>query len=496
VALVHVSAYYPQQGLADRKLIATHEVQLGAQPLERFLPIVGADVVAGVRDIADKVRARLEGRVIWNINSTATGGGVAEMLRSLIPYVRGVDIDSRWLVIDGTPEFFAITKRLHHALHGSPGDGSDLGGAEKTVYEAVLRANSDEISALVRPRDVVILHDPQTAGLAPRLVKAGAIVIWRCHVGTDTPNEEVEMGWHFLAPYLTHVSATIFSREKYIPKMLDADHSVVIAPSIDPFSAKNQGLEEGAVRAILVHAGLLEGPAGGASPAFDRGDGSPGRVDRGADVIRLGRAPSWDTRLVVQISRWDPLKDPIGVIDGFLQYTRSGKDTETQLVLAGPNVRAIEDDPEAAATLDTVVKHWRALPHEVRSRVELASLPTADLEENAAMVNALQRHATVVVQKSLQEGFGLTVTEAMWKARPVLASAVGGIEDQIVNGEHGLLLKDPTSPKEFASHLSRVLQDDRYAAELGEQARERVMTEYLPIRHLKQYAELLERVDR
>ena len=476
-------------------MIAVHEAQLGAQPVERFLPIAGADVVAKVQEIAENGRARLEGRVVWNVNSTATGGGVAEMLRSLLPYVRGVGIDSRWLVIDGTPEFFAITKRLHHALHGSQGDGSALGGAEKTLYEAVLSANSDEISALVRPRDVVILHDPQTAGLAPRLVKAGAIVIWRCHVGTDFSNEEVDKGWHFLAPYLTHVAAMIFTRRQYIPTMLDSGRTVVIAPSIDPFSAKNQDLGDGAVRAILVQAGLIEGPAGEASPAFVRGDGSPGRVDRGADVIHLGREPTWDTPLVVQVSRWDPLKDPIGVIDGFLQYTHSGKDRETVLVLAGPNVRAIEDDPEAAATLDAVARRWRALPHEVRGRVELASLPTADLEENGAIVNALQRHATVVVQKSLQEGFGLTVTEAMWKARPVVASAVGGIQDQIVNGKHGLLLDDPTNAQAFASLLNVVLSDEDYAAKLGEQARERVTTEYLPIRHLRQYAELLERVD-
>jgi len=476
-------------------LIAAHEVQLGAQPIERFLPITGPDAVAKVREMAESRRARLEGRVVWNVNSTATGGGVAEMLRSLLPYVRGVAIDSRWLVIDGTPEFFRITKRLHHALHGSQGDGSDLGGAEKGLYEAVLRANSDEISALVRPRDVVILHDPQTAGLAPRLVKAGAIVIWRCHVGTDTASEEVENAWHFLAPYLTHVAAIVFSRRQYIPSRFDSDRTFVIAPSIDPFSAKNQDLGDDAVRAILVHAGLVEGPAGEASAAFDRGDGSPGRVDRGADVIRLGRAPAWETRLVVQVSRWDPLKDPIGVIEGFLHYTRAGKDTETELVLAGPNVRAIEDDPEAVATLDAVVARWRKLPHEVRSRVELASLPTADLEENGAIVNALQRHAAVVVQKSLHEGFGLTVTEAMWKARPIVASAVGGIQDQIVSGEHGLLLDDPEDAESFASLLNVVLSDEDYAAKLGEQARERVRTEYLPIRHLRQYAELLERVD-
>lgn len=476
-------------------MIAGHEVQLGAQPVERYLPIAGPDVVSKVSEIAEMGRARLEGRVVWNINSTAMGGGVAEMLRSLLPYVRGVDIDARWLVINGTPEFFRITKRLHHALHGSHGDGSDLGGAEKEVYEAVLRTNSDEISALVRPRDVVILHDPQTAGLAPRLVKAGAIVIWRCHVGTDTSNDEVKNGWHFLAPYLTHVAAIVFSRKQYIPSVFDSDRTVVIAPSIDPFSAKNQDLGDDAVRAILVQAGLVEGPAGEASPAFARGDGSPGRVDRGADVIRLGRAPTWETRLVVQVSRWDPLKDPIGVMDGFLQYTRTGKDTETELVLAGPNVRAIEDDPESAATLDAVVKRWRALPHEVRSRVELASLPTADLEENAAIVNALQRHATVVVQKSLREGFGLTVTEAMWKARPVVASAVGGIQDQIEDGVHGLLLDDPTDAQAFASLLNVVLSDESQAEKLGGQARERVRTEYLPIRHLRQYAELLERVD-
>ena len=228
---------------------------------------------------------------------------------------------------------------------------------------------------------------------------------------------------------------------------------------------------------------------------FTRLDGSPGRVDRRADVIGLGPVPSPDAPLVVQISRWDPLKDPVGVMWGFARLAEMQPQLEANLILAGPNVHAIEDDPESARTLDAVVDRWRELPHGIRERVHLASLPTADLEENGAIVNALQRQATVVVQKSLREGFGLTVTEAMWKERAVLASAVGGIQDQITNDVNGLLLKDPNDLESFASSLGRLLSDAGLRQRLGEQARERVRTEYVPLRHLTQYAELLERID-
>ena len=473
------------------------EVPIGAHSIDRFLPLLGENQIRDAYNLGQAVSKRLAGRVLWNVNSTASGGGVAEILRSVLPYVRALGVDVRWLVINGTPEFFHITKRLHHALHGSAGDGSELGERERAVYERVLKANVEELLQLVQPRDFVILHDPQTAGLAPRLIKAGEIVVWRCHVGGDkSKGEEVERGWDFLAPYIQDVAVNVFSRHQYIPQCCDHGRSMVIPPSINAFSPKNQELDDATVRAILVHTGLVEGPPGDGSPTFLREDGSPGRVERHADILRLGRAPTWDTPLIVQVSRWDPLKDPVGVMHGFTQLVDGAAPIGAELVLAGPNVNAVADDPEAAAVMDEVIAAWHRLSHSDRNRVHLASLPMADIDENAAIVNALQRHASIVVQKSLHEGFGLTVTEAMWKARPIVASAVGGIQDQITDGVHGLLLDDPTDTQAFAAALRRLLEDRAYAEELGQNARQRVREQYLGIRHLSQYAELLKRVDK
>ncbi|HKG24518.1 MAG TPA: glycosyltransferase, partial [Thermomicrobiales bacterium] len=248
--------------------------------------------------------------------------------------------------------------------------------------------------------------------------------------------------------------------------------------------------DEATVRAILVRTGLIDGPPGDGQPVFHRTDGSPARVDRPAEVIRLGRAPVWETPLVVQVSRWDPLKDPIGVMTGFA----AAAPEDAALVLAGPNVIAVTDDPEGAATFEQVLAAWRQLPEGNRGRVHLASLSMTDAEENAATVNALQRHAAVVVQKSLREGFGLTVTEAMWKGRPVVASRIGGIQDQIVDGEHGLLV-DPTDLPAYGNAVRRVLDDPALGARLGTNARRRVADSYLGVRHLTQYADLLAELD-
>lgn len=471
------------------------EVHIGVQPLTRFLPLLGEAEVRWAEQIAARTRDRLAGRTVWNVSSTPRGGGVAEMLHALLPYTRGAGIDTRWLVIAGTDAFFRITKRLHHALHGSVGDGSPLGEAERATYEAVLATNAAELVALVQPRDIVLLHDPQTAGLAPHLARLGAYVLWRSHISHDQITAEVERGWRFLAPYLAQVRAYIFSRATYVPPICDPARTAIIPPSIDPFTPKNQALDAATVRAILAHAGLIEGPPGEDSLTFLREDGSPGRVDRAADVLRLGRAPAWETPLVVQISRWDPLKDHLGVMQGFAALLSRTDLGGAHLLLAGPTVHSVADDPEAVAVLDAMEDAWRQLPHGRRRRVHLASLPMEDPEENAAIVNALQRHAAVVVQKSLEEGFGLTVTEAMWKGRPVVASAVGGIQDQIEDGVHGLLVPDPTDLTAFGERLQRVLEDPELAARLGSAAHQRVREQYLGIRHLTQYAELLARID-
>jgi trehalose synthase len=466
------------------------ETHVSCRGIESFVELVGDERVASVKQLAERVRALVGTSAIWNINSTVTGGGVAEMLRSLLRYARGLDVQARWLVIEGSPEFFRVTKRLHNALHDSRGDGSPLGAEEMRIYEKVMRENIVGLEAVVRPGDVVICHDPQTAGLIPHLVERGIPVVWRCHIGHDRHGTEVDQGWEFLRKYLAQVPLAVFSRASYAPDWLPRKSSVVLPPNIDPFSAKNQAMEPEVIRAILGHVGLVD-DAGTADPVFVRDDGSVGRVDRKADIMRLGRAASWDTPLVVQVSRWDRMKDPLGVLHGFIDLVKSGDACGAHLVLAGPNVRGVTDDPEGPQILDDVAHAWLALPDSLRDVVHLAQLPMADTDENAAMVNALQRHAAVIVQKSLREGFGLTVTEALWKRRPVIASAVGGIQDQIRDGTDGLLVHDPASSSELASLLGRVLGDPELAQRLGDAGYERVRQHYLAISALERWAELV-----
>ncbi len=468
---------------------------MGARDIRRFSEIVGTAQVEQAEAVARALSAQLGERVIWNVSSTAVGGGVAEMLQPLLGYARGLGFDARWVVIRGNDDFFRITKRIHHALHGAPGDGSVLGPADRSLYESTLAANAHDLCGAVQPGDVVILHDPQTAGLAPAVHAAGALVIWRCHIGHDHRNQEVEAGWQFLAPYLKDVPAYVFSREAYIPEVCDPSRAEIIQPSIDAFSSKNQELSDEVVRTILVHTGLVEGPLPQRPDhSFLRGDGSRGRVQRRADVIRLGPAPAYDVPLVVQVSRWDPLKDMLGVMRGFAALFDGASARSAALVLAGPNVHAVADDPEGPAVFDEVLQAWRNLPHSVRQRVHLANLPTADVEENAAIVNALQRHASIVVQKSLNEGFGLTVTEAMWKARPVIASAVGGIQDQIEDGISGVLLADPRDLNAFGSAVAGLLADPEAARRMGDAAKERVRANFLGVAHLIRYGDLIQRI--
>ncbi len=471
-----------------------NEVTMATRGIARFHSIVGRGAVETMAGLTDETVQRLDGRTVWNVNSTAAGGGVAEMLQSLLPYVRGAGIDARWMVMRANDPFFAVTKRLHHALHGSAGDGSALADEAHEIYDEVTRDNAAVYLDRVESDDVVILHDPQTAGLAPYLIDKGATVIWRCHIGKDTSDVEVERGWAFLAPYLRDVPAFVFTRDAYVPDYCDHGKSTIITPSIDAFSPKNQEMDDAAVRAILVGAGIIAGPHDDAAATFVREDGSIGTVNLQARVVRDGAAPASDTPLVVQVSRWDPLKDPVGVMQGFARLLAGGDRSGAVLVLAGPDASAVADDPEGMRVYQEVVAERCALPDALRSRVHLVSLPMTEVQENGAIVNALQRHATVVVQKSLMEGFGLTVTEAMWKARPVVASPVGGILDQIEDGRHGLLLKDAKDLDGLAAKLRLLLGDPILARRLGENARRRVTEEFLGIQHLAKYAELIGRL--
>jgi trehalose synthase len=281
----------------------------------------------------------------------------------------------------------------------------------------------------------------------------------------------------------------VFSRRAFVWEGLPEERIAVIQPSIDAFSPKNQDQTPEQSLAILSAAGIIRDHA--ARVTFMRSDGSPGRVDRRAAMIEES-ALSAEVPVVAQISRWDRLKDPLGVLNAFAQHVIPGSDAH--LLLAGPATESVSDDPEGEATLAAVGAAWQRLPWHDRARVHLASLPMDDLEENAAIVNALQRHSTVVVQKSLAEGFGLTVAEAMWKARPVVASQIGGIQDQIVHGESGILIAHPRDLEEFGSAVAALLADPKRATRIGQAAHVRVRDRFLGPYHLAHYFDLIRRL--
>ena len=462
--------------------VAVKRVSLGL--LARAL---APDRVEHLRAVAERARPLLAGRIVWNINSTAKGGGVAEMLQTLLAYGRGAGVDTRWLVLHGEEEFFAITKRLHNRLHGAVGDGGPLGEHEHQEYEKVQRANLELMKQVIRPQDIVLLHDPQTAGLVDGLRALGATVVWRCHIGCDEQNQWSEHGWAFLKTYAEHADAFIFSREAYAPQWVRRDALWVIPPSIDPFSAKNREMAPEEVHDVLVRTGIVAGVDEGRPLPFERRDGSHGEVRLYRDLMGGDRPIPPSDRLVVQVSRWDKLKDMTGVLTGFAMYPTPD---DVHLLLVGPDISAVTDDPEGAGVLQECRDLLESLPLETRARVHLVNLPMDDGDENALIVNALQRHASIVLQKSLVEGFGLTVTEAMWKSRPMIASAVGGIQDQIADRRDGLLIPDPSDLDVFAGALLTLLDDPDLAARLGAAAHQRVLDEYLGDRHLTQYVEL------
>jgi trehalose synthase len=465
-------------------------IQVAPRPVGQLEPVIGAEREARLVSAADEFRALLGGRTVWNISSTAVGGGVAEMLQVMLGYVRDLDVASRWMVIRGDAEFFVITKRLHNQIHGEEA-GGPLTAADAGHYARMLAANAVELLEHIRPGDLVLLHDPQTAGLTEYLSKAGALVAWRCHIGVDWQNTMTEAAWSFLRPHLASARGFVFTRREYVPSWMPPERVAIIPPSIDPFSPKNQFLDDATVRGVLARIGLLDGtapdiPALSGPASFRRRDGGTGQVTRAAEITGDGR-PSPDDQIVVQVSRWDRLKDMAGVMRGFADHVAASD--AGYLVLAGPAVAGVSDDPEGAAVFAECLLQWRQLPPAARSRILLVTLPLDDPDENAVMVNALQRHASVIVQKSLAEGFGLTVTEGMWKGRPVVGSAVGGIIDQIPDGT-GILLPDPHDLGAFGAAVRKLLEDPAAADRMGQAAQTHVTENYVGDRHLLRYERL------
>ena len=386
--------------------------------LDAYAPFVGHATIDELRLLGE----RLKTRHIQNINSTAVGGGVAEILNRLIPLFREVGIDARWDVIRGGDEFFAVTKTIHNALHGQP--------VALTPHDIdVFRETTEEnLASLALSDDIVFIHDPQPAGLIERR-PPGSRWVWRCHIDLSEPSAPV---WEFLRPWVERYDAAVFSAPQF-SRALPIDQ-VLIAPSIDPLADKNRELDAQTIESV---------------------------------VTGLGIDPS--RPLVTQVSRFDRLKDPLGVIDAFLL---ARKYNDCQLLLVGGSAT---DDPEGSQVLAEC--RDRAAGHADIHVVELP--PTANVE-----INALQRASTVILQKSLREGFGLTVSEALWKGKPVIAGAVGGIPLQITHRYSGILTHTIDGT---AYWIKQLLNAPEFARRLGENGREHVRHNFLLTRHLRDY---------
>ncbi|HEY3492745.1 MAG TPA: glycosyltransferase, partial [Solirubrobacterales bacterium] len=339
-----------------------------------------------------------------------------------------------------------------------------LGDKARAVYEGALALSADRLRETVDPEDVIYLHDPQTAGLVPAMKEAGAAVIWRCHIGVDRPDDLAREAWDFLRPYVEPADAYVFSRREYLWEGLDPQRAWFMPPVIDPFSPKNEEMDAGQVAAMLAE------------------------VAREATIVEEAPLPP-DATAVAQVSRWDRLKDQGGALEVFERHLEH---PDAHLLIVGPDSAGVSDDPEGAAVYREVVEHWRGMGAACRARSHLISLPMDDLERNARMVNALQRRADLIMQKSLAEGFGLTVAEAMWKARPVVAGRVGGIQDQVVDGRTGILVDDPRDLPAFARAIEAILGDRERREAMGQAGRERVRNNYLAVDRLREYVGLVE----
>ena len=446
-------------------------IDVAANPLARLAAAL--DEVSARRLEAGAQRARrvLGERTVWNVSATDTGG-VGELLHAILPYAAGARVRVGWFTLNGDADFFALSTRLGHALHGRARHGDGIGPDERGAYERCLAANLAEVADQLSPGDVVVLHDPATAGLAPELRRHGVHVVWRCHVGADVPGEISERAWAFVEPYLDQAERVVLTRAVYRPGFLTPDGVRVISPSIDPLAPKNRELDRQEVEDLLRSRGIHpdDGRAGGAE-----------------DVMLAGGPVPATARVILQLSRWDRLKDMNGLLVAFDEAFEE-LPGDVHLLLAGAEVD--ERDAEGAEVLSDCLEMWRGLGEEVRSRTHLACLPTTR-PDDALLVNAVQRRATVVVQKSLAEGFGLSVAEALWKGRPVVATAVGGIQDQITHEENGLLVPDPTDLDGLMRHVARLLAEPAFAEQLGAEAHDRVRREGLSDRHLLDWGDLL-----
>jgi len=367
--------------------------------------------------------AKLSGKVIQNINSTFSGGGVAEILSRMVPLLQQLGVDARWDIIKGSQEFFQVTKKFHNALHGRKEKVTD------TDFSLFLETTQRNIEEVELYGDIIFVHDPQPVALVTKKKEVSKKWVWRCHIDVSHPNQDV---WHFLEPFVVQYDAAVFSVPSFSREL--PVRQFLISPSIDPLSDKNKELPQQTIDSVLAKYGIPK-----------------------------------DKPIITQVSRFDYLKDPLGVIQAFELVRKS---IDCRLVFAGGTAN---DDPESDKVLAEVMERVGNNPD-----IHVLLIPSgSDIE-----INALQRASTIIVQKSLSEGFGLTVSEALWKGKPVVASAVGGIPLQVKNKFTGLL---SYGIEGTAYDLRQLLTNPEYARWLGENGREHVRHNFLITRHLRDY---------
>ncbi len=459
--------------------------------------------VQELRVEAARLAPGLKGRTVWMVNSTAQGGGVAEMLPPMVSLLRELGVTVRWAVMETEQaEFFPLTKRLHNLIHGE-GD-PELRPAARTLYDAVSRENAESLRPLVRPEDVLVVHDPQPLGTGALLkAEMGLRAIWRCHIGLDEQTPATRAAWSFLEPYATAYDHSVFTAPEYIPPFL-AGRATIIHPGVDPLSHKNRDLPLQKLVGVLVDAALLPAYGPVLTPPFPeparrlKTDGSFAPATEPEDIGLLFRP------IITQVSRWDRLKGFLPLLDGFIRLKRGSRSAPhrgdprhrrsleiVRLVLAGPDPGPIQDDPEASQVLEELCAAYLMLEPELQGDVVLLTLPMASLKHNALIVNALLRSSTIVVQNSLREGFGLTVTEAMWKRTPVMGTHACGLRQQIRDGLDGRLVSNPEDPDEVAETLDQMLADPTARERWAQQAQRRVHGEFLIFSQLRRWLEVL-----
>ncbi len=410
-------------------------VELTPKVIREYEGLIGEEAVSAIEELA----APLKGARVLHLNATACGGGVAELLPTLVGLKRGLGIEAEWHTLAGNDPFFELTKKLHNGLQGME---VALEPAHHAVYLSTLESN---LEAFKQDWDLVVVHDPQPAGLVGILDgRRTGKWIWCCHVDTSTPNTAAV---DFLTPFMSYYEVAIFSMPQYATPKLDPGRTEFILPSIDPLTPKNQALSPSLARQILVTRFGLDG----------------------------------DRPIVTQVSRFDPWKDPLGVIDTYREVKR--RVPGAQLALVG---NLADDDPEGVDYHAKTVEHASGDPdiHVLSTLDRLSRDPLT----HALEINAFQSGSDVVVQKSTREGFGLVVAEAMWKRAAVVAGRVGGIVEQIDDGEHGYLV---SGVEECADRVARLLEKPALRRELGAKARERVRDRFLTPRHLADYLRIL-----